>query len=61
MNPEDMNENQKQLFIQDLKAVCGEYFDEDSKYSVDIAPCEKGLSVCIVFSAVRVRKLRTPN
>lgn len=58
---QEMSESEKELFIEDLKSVCSEYFDGDGKYSVDVASCEKGLSVCVVFDAARVRNFRKPT
>ena len=58
---EDMTEEEKQLFLHDLKHVCGEYFEADGKYSLDMTRTEKGFSVCILFDAVRVKKFRKPR
>ncbi len=54
-------EEEKQLFLNDLKNVCSEYFDGDGKYSLDLTRTEKGYSVCIVFDAVRVKKFKKPR
>lgn len=51
-------EGEKELFIEDLKAVCEEYFEGGEKYAVDVATTANGLSVCIVFDAARVRSFR---
>ena len=56
-----MTEDEKQLFLHDLKHVCGEYFEADGKYSLDMTRTEKGFSVCILFDAVRVKKFRKPR
>ena len=58
---EDMTEEEKQLFLHDLKHVCGKYFEADGKYSLDMTRTEKGFSVCILFDAVRVKKFRKPR
>ena len=58
---EDMTEEEKQLFLHDLKHVCGEYFEAGGKYSLDMTRTEKGFSVCILFDAVRVKKFRKPR
>lgn len=58
---EDMTEEEKQLFINDLRHVCREYFEADGKYSLDMTRTEKGFSVCILFDAVRVKKFRKPR
>ncbi len=58
---EDMTEEEKSLFLHDLKKVCKEYFEADGRYSVDVARTEKGFSVCVIFDAVRVKKFRKPR
>ncbi len=57
---EEMTEDEKQLFISDLKSVCGEYFEADGKYSMDVTKTEKGFSVCIIFDAARVKNFKKP-
>lgn len=54
-------EGEKELFIEDLKTVCAEYFEGGEKYAVDVATTANGLSVCIVFDAARVRSFRKAN
>ncbi|MGN1104242.1 MAG: hypothetical protein ACI4QI_05135 [Candidatus Coproplasma sp.] len=51
-------EGEKELFIEDLEDVCREYFEGTERYGVDVVSTENGLSVCIVFDAVRVRNFR---
>ena len=51
-------EGEKELFIEDLEGVCREYFEGAERYGVDVVTCENGLSVCIVFDAVRVRNFK---
>ncbi|MGN0812006.1 MAG: hypothetical protein ACI4MQ_00655 [Candidatus Coproplasma sp.] len=51
-------EGEKELFIEDLKSVCREYFEGAERYGVDVVSTENGLSVCIVFDAVRVRNFK---
>ncbi|MGN1373544.1 MAG: hypothetical protein ACI4VK_05840 [Candidatus Coproplasma sp.] len=51
-------EGEKELFIEDLGSVCSEYFEGAEKFGVDVVTTENGLSVCIVFDAVRVRNFR---
>lgn len=58
---EDMTDEEKQLFLHDLKRVCCEYFEADGRYSLDMTRTEKGFSVCILFDAVRVKKFRKPR
>ena len=51
-------DGEKELFIEDLKTVCREYFEGAEKYAVDVVSAANGLSVCIVFDAVRVRNFK---
>lgn len=58
---EQMTDDEKELFLSDLKGVCSEYFDGGGKFSLDITRTEKGFSVCIVFDALRVKKFKKPR
>ena len=58
---EQMTDDEKELFLSDLKGVCSEYFDGDGKFSLDLTRTEKGFSVCIVFDAVRIKKFKKPR
>lgn len=51
-------EGEKELFIEDLGSVCREYFEGADRYGIDVVTTENGLSVCIVFDAVRVRNFK---
>ncbi len=58
---EQMTDDEKELFLCDLKSVCAEYFDGDAKFSLDITRTERGYSVCVVFDAVRIKKFKKPR
>ncbi|MDE5766376.1 MAG: hypothetical protein K2I17_04340 [Clostridia bacterium] len=58
---EQMTDEEKELFLCDLKVVCAEYFEADGKYSMDVTRTEKGFSVCIIFDAVRIKKFKKPR
>lgn len=58
---EEMTDEEKELFLCDIKQVCEEYFEADGKYSFDMAKTEKGFSVCLIFDVHRVRKFRKPR
>jgi len=58
---EKMTEEEKELFLSDLRGVCGEYFEADGKYSVDTAATDKGVSVCVIFDAARIRRFKKPR
>lgn len=58
---EEMTDEEKELFLADVKQVCGEYFEADGRYSFDMAKTENGFSVCLIFDAHRVRKFKKPR
>ncbi len=58
---EQMTEEEKELFLSDIKRVCSEYFECDGKYSFDSVETEHGFSACIMFDAVRVKKFKKPR
>ena len=58
---EQMTDEEKELFLNDLKGVCSEYFVGDGRYSLDLTRTEKGFSACIVFDAVRIKKFKKPR
>lgn len=58
---EQMTDEEKELFLNDLKGVCSEYFEGDGRYSLDLTRTEKGFSACIVFDAVRIKKFKKPR
>lgn len=60
INGEKMTEAEKELFINDLKNLCAEYFENAGKFSVDVAGAERGLSICVVFDAARVKNFKKP-
>lgn len=55
---EEMSDEERELFLCDLKEVCGEFFEADERYALDVTRTEKGFSVCIIFDAVRVKKFK---
>ncbi|MDE6558142.1 MAG: hypothetical protein K2K39_03440 [Clostridia bacterium] len=58
---EQMTDEEKELFLSDLKTVCAEYFETDKKYTMDITRTATGFSVCVVFDAVRIKKFKKPR
>ena len=58
---EQMTDEEKALFLSDLKAVCAEYFETDDKYSMDVTRTANGFSVCVIFDAVRIKKFKKPR
>ena len=58
---QEMTEEEREVFICDLKSVCGEYFETGEKFSVDVTAMEKGFSVCILFDAHRIKNFKKPR
>lgn len=58
---EEITEEEKQLFIADLKRVCDEYFEGDGKFSLDVTRTENGFSVCVIFDARRIKRFKKPQ
>ncbi|MCD7728772.1 MAG: hypothetical protein LUI60_02525 [Clostridia bacterium] len=58
---EIMTEAERELLIRDLTTVAEEYFEPDGKAHLDITRTESGLSVCLIFSARRIKKLWRPQ
>ncbi len=58
---EQMTDEEKELFLSDLKGVCAEYFETDDKYSMDVTRTKQGFSVCIIFDAARIKKFKKPR
>lgn len=58
---DQMTDDEKELFLSDLKGLCSEYFDGDGKFSLDLTRTQTGYSVCIVFDAVRIKKFKKPR
>lgn len=54
-----MGEAERVLLKRDLMRVAAEYFDADEG-AVDVTATENGYSVCFVFSARRIKSMRSP-
>lgn len=58
---QEMTDEEKEVFICDLKSVCSEYFETGEKFSVDVTQTEKGFSVCVLFDAHRIKNFKRPR
>jgi len=56
-----MNEKEKELFLHDVKKLLLEYMDFDENVLLDVTRTENGFSVCIIFTAHRIKKVRAPQ
>ncbi|MGN0818148.1 MAG: hypothetical protein ACI4L9_04185 [Candidatus Coproplasma sp.] len=61
LDREEMTESERELFLSDLNRVCDEYFDCDKKFSLDVTRTESGYSVCVIFDARRIKRLKKPQ
>ena len=55
---EEMTDGEKQLFINDFKRVCADYFECDGKPELNLTKTDDGYSVCIIFAARRLKHFR---
>lgn len=58
LSREEMTEGQKQLFLSDFKRVYDEYFEGDGRADVSVTRTENGFSICIIFSARRIKTFK---
>ena len=54
-----MSETERSLLRRDLMRVAAEYFETEDGV-IDVTATENGYSVCFVFSARRIKAIRTP-
>lgn len=53
-----MTEKDKELFLHDIQAVISEYMEIDKNATIDVARTEIGFSICILFTARRIKNVR---
>ena len=61
LEKQEMSDEEKEVFLCDLKEVCVEYFEVGEKFSVDVTGTEKGFSVCVLFDAHRIKNFKKPR
>lgn len=61
LDKQEMSDEEKEVFICDLKCVCSEYFETGEKFSVDVTDTENGFSVCVLFDAQRIKNFKKPR
>lgn len=61
LDREEMSDEEKQLYLADLKAVCEEYFEDSNRYSLDVTRSADGFSVCVIFDARRIKRFKKPQ
>lgn len=61
LDREELSQGDRELFLNDLKSVIGEYFEYDSNINLEIAKGENGFIICILFNARRVKTTKKPQ
>lgn len=60
LDRDDMPDFERGLFLRDLKKVTDEYFEQDGASSLEITRTAEGFLVCVIFSARRIKSVKTP-
>jgi hypothetical protein len=58
---EEFSDEERQLFESDLKDVCEEYFEGSGRYSLNVTKSANGYSICILFTARRIKSFKKPK
>jgi hypothetical protein len=58
---EEFSEEEKELFLSDLKETCEEYFEGSDRFSINITKTPSGYSVCILYNARRIKSFKKPQ
>ncbi len=58
LDREEMTEGEEELFLADFKRVSDEYFESDGRPDMNITRTADGFSVCIIFSARRIKRFK---
>ncbi len=58
---EKMTDEERELFLSDLKNLCEEYFEGGSKFTTDMTRTANGFSVCVIFDAARIKSFKKPR
>lgn len=61
LDREDMTETEKKLFLKDLKWVLEEYFELSGEVGLELTRDKNGFLGCVLFSARRIKTIKTPN
>ena len=61
LDRDDMSDIERELFLRDLKKVVEEYFESDGLASLEVTRSEEGFIVCVLFTARRIKSVRSPQ
>ncbi len=56
---EDISDVERALFLKDLKKVTREYFEGGDDATLEITRTENGFLVCVLFTARRVKSVKS--
>lgn len=58
---DEMSDIVRELFLRDLKRIVDEYFESDGLASLEVTRSEEGFIVCTLFTARRIKNMRSPQ
>ena len=61
LDREDMTDFERALFLKDLKKITEEYFESNGDSTLEITRTEGGFLVCVLFTARRIKTVKTPT
>lgn len=61
LDRDDMTELEKQLFIKDLSKINDEYFECNGDATLEVTRADGGFLVCVIFTARRIKSVRSPQ
>lgn len=56
---EDVSDIVRTLYLKDLKSMTGEYFELGDDPSLEITRADNGFLVCVLFTARRVKNIKS--
>lgn len=60
LDRDDMSELDRQLYLNDMLRVNGEYFECDGAPTLEVTRAEDGFLVCVIFTARRIKSVKRP-
>lgn len=61
LDREEMSDFERTLFLKDLKKVTDEYFESNGDSTLEITRTEGGFLICVLFTARRIKTVKSPN
>lgn len=59
LDRDEMSDTERVLFLRDLQKICDEYFEADGEPTLEITRTDGGFLVCVLFTARRIKTLKT--